>query len=269
MRFPRIRRAFTLIELLAVIAIVALLAGIVIGLRPENPKGLQGATQQVMSQLSLARQMATLSNIDDPTDDRRTNKYATVRTRLLILNDPSDSENHLRLMGIVYGAQRIPAGSTVAALTEAQITGNPAALWWYADSEPTKLPEGIYYVENKLPKLREILTSDARSITFGNAPTMRLAYPRRNPQQENGPDARTWYYYEFLADGTCNMRDTQSATDALGTTGTGARLMFVQAELPPGASQPDPKNPGVVGGVIITPRGKLLPITGLYEQKQN
>ncbi len=268
MRFPHIRRAFTLIELLAVIAIVGMLAAIVIGLQPGNPKGLQGATQQVMSQLSLARQMAMLANIDDPTDDNRTNTYATVRTRLIILNDPDDPDNHLRLMGIVHGAQRVARGAA-AALPESQLSGNPGALQWYGNSEPVKLPEGVYYVENRLPKLREILTSDARSVTFGNAPTMRLAYPRRNPQQENGAGARTWYYYEFLSDGSCNMRDVQSASDTTGQAGTGARIMFAQAELAPGATQPEPKSKEVVGGVIITPRGKLLPITGLYEQKQN
>lgn len=266
----RLRRAFTLIELLAVIGIIALLSLLVIGLQPTNPKGLEGATRQVQSALTLTRAKATLGNIDDPADTEGTNRYATVRARLLILNDPADPENHLRLMGIVHGAQVIRDGDTAAPKTEGQLANDTSALRWFASSEPMKLPEGVYYAENSLNALRAILRSDTeRNITFANAPTMRLDYPSRTGKKEGEGKARTWYYYEFLADGSCNSRDTATASDTAGTndSATGARLMFVEGALPPGATQPLPKNKEQVGGVIITPRGMLLPVTGLYEIK--
>ena len=267
----RLRRAFTLIELLAVIGIIALLSALVIGLKPENPKGLSGATQRVQSMLTLARSQAMLGNIDDPADTEGSNKYATVRTRLLILNDPEDPDNHLRLMGVAFGAQVIAKGSTAAPKTEADLSGDSSSLRWFAATEPMKLPEGVYYAENSLTALRAILRSDTeRNLTFSNTPTMKLDFPSRSGKKEGEGKSRTWYYYEFLADGSCNSRDTATASDTKGTSATGARLMFIEGDLPPGASQPLPKNGNkeIVGGMIITPRGMILPVTGLYEQKE-
>lgn len=265
----RARRAFTLIELLVVIAVVALLGALVLSISPGNPKGIKGATKQVESLLSLAQTQAklgTLNDPDEPTGETQRNRYGTVRARLLILNDKDDPVNHLRLMGIVVGAQVRSAGNTTPFKTEKEL--QEADLTWFAnDGAPVLLPDNIFYAENNLSALKNLLRSDAKNLTFANAPTMQLDYPKRSGQKSGS--GRTWYYYEFLADGSCNMRDDQSASDTSGTTGTGARLMIVEGILNPAQAQPtieNKENPRV-GGVIVTPRGKLLPITGLYEVK--
>ena len=107
----KLRRAFTLIELLAVIAIVALLAGIIAGLQTSSPVGLDGATRQAQSVFELARAKAMLSNNPDPDNVDPKNpvwKLYTPRSRVLILNDPND-DGHLRKMTVIVGGQRIAA----------------------------------------------------------------------------------------------------------------------------------------------------------------
>ena len=108
------RRAFTLVELLVVVAIVALLAGTVgLNLRSlgENT-ALQAAQATVASLCSAARGRAALTGRN---------------ARLLLAADPADIECHLRYLQIVH---EDPAGSDR----------------WLAEGSGVYLPRGVYVV---------------------------------------------------------------------------------------------------------------------------
>lgn len=187
----RRRAAFTLIELMTVLAIMLLIGGIVFALRPENPEGLPGA-QRVASETFLIAQMRA---VQSPNPDRNPaeNPLHNIRTRVLILNDPNSPGMHLRLMRIIVGGTR--------RLEE----GKAADYRWYATEPDAVLPDGIYMVA---PDAKGIRDKRRSTITpnEGNKSVMRLNIEPSLESQPEGSGDREWYFYEFNNDGTSNMK---------------------------------------------------------------
>ena len=256
----KLRRAFTLIELLAVIAIVALLAGIVAGLQTSSPVGLDGATRQAQSVFELARAKAMLSNNPDPDNVDPKNpvwKLYTPRARVLILNYPND-DGHLRKMTVVVGGQRIATTSGTQPKSEKNL--QESDLVWYSASDPTTLPADFFFVPDGADNTavtKAILRSDMLNKTFTSTQKMNVNVGRRTAQTSgSGP---SWYYYEFLPSGAANMTDRNDVT--------GARFMITEAQLNPQTKKLEAKGDkkDIVGGFLILRPGNLVPINKISE----
>lgn len=256
----KLRHAFTLIELLAVIAIIALLAGIVAGLQTSSPVGLDGATRQAQSTFELARAKAMLSSNPDPDNVDPKNpvwKLYTPRSRVLILNDPNN-DGHLRKMAVIVGGQRIAANSSTQPKSEKNL--QESDLVWYTASEPTTLPADFYFVPDGADNqavTKPILRSDMMNKTFPSTPKMNVLVGTNKAQPSGtGP---SWYYYEFLSSGAANMTDRNDVT--------GARFMITEAQLNPQSKKLEAKGDkkDIVGGFLILRPGNLVPINKISE----
>ncbi len=258
----RIRRAFTLVELLAVIAVIALLATLLAGLRPGSPKGLDGATQQAQSMFQLARSQAMLANNLDP--DYPDDRLYTPRARVIILNDQTDTENHLSRMGVILGGQLVDPKTGRNRYTGGEIKGEKdlqeSDLVWYAVGEGATLPKGFYYVDNANKAVtKAILKSDVENKTFPSTPTMRVEFPRRKAQRTGS--GKTWYFYEFLSSGAANMSDKADVT--------GARFIVMEGEINPATKELTAiaGKENIVGGLLILRPGTTVSINKKYEAK--
>ena len=94
----RLRRGFTLVELLVVITIILMISGLFLGLSPGDGGGLAAGQRIVGSSLRTLRAMALMNRGAGTSGVTYAPRY-----RLLILNDPDDEVNHLRQFVIAVG----------------------------------------------------------------------------------------------------------------------------------------------------------------------
>lgn len=132
----RARRGFTLVELMIVISVILILAGMMLAIRPTNPEGLANGQRMLASTLRSARAQAMANRAALPKPAGLTLNWAPAdfRYRVLIKNDPSDPDRHLREVLIAIGVRGLGASTTAAKYT------------WFSPDPSIMLPPGVFFV---------------------------------------------------------------------------------------------------------------------------
>lgn len=181
------RRAFTLIEVLTVIAIIGIIAAVVVGLRPGNPRSLEDARRVVATEFRAAQgRVLTGANPDrDPDENERVN----IRTGILILNDPDDVERHMRFIQPIVGG------------TESVDKTDLDDYYWYAAGEGTLLPQGVFFVAPDAPGV------SVRSVIqpVEGTSEVKIDPDNRAKGQKFGEGRKNWYVYLFDSNGQTYM----------------------------------------------------------------
>jgi len=244
--------AFTLVEMLVVVAMVGILASIV-GFEMKNSSqgmSLGNAQRGLLSMLRAAQTAAKVHN---------------TRSRLIIFADQTNwvsgdspsaatiNAKLLRLYGVIYASSDDPNLTA-----DGSATGKPY-LTWKAFNDGAELPEGIYFVPSKssgfatnLPSFattQNAVTSDFTYVPptslddhFGTTTgTMQVYYPLDVPSLEGQGDF--WYFIEFAPDGVfynANKNNNiilgaavQNTPSTISFQGTGEHpsLLFTGAQL--------------------------------------
>lgn len=226
------RKGFTLVELLAVMGIVMILAAVIIAIQPGNPQGLRASLDSAIGIFRGAKLRATSTENPDRNPD--TNKFYNIRSRVLVLNDPGNQDEHLRLLRVIVGG------------TRTQDATDTANYFWYVTDIDTVLPSGTYYVEPDETSLQESRRSRITNRDGGGR-TMRLNYNPTVIAQAEGSGDREWYYYEFNHDGTSNM--------------FAASFMISEGDWDPANKKVIFRNKENVTGFVILPNGNVIPFT--------
>lgn len=215
----RLRRAFTLVELLVVITIILLLSGIFLGLSPGNGGGLPAAQMMLSSSLRSVRAMALMNRGTMGTGISYNSRY-----RLLILNDPTDQANHLRQFVIAIGGVN---AASAGAVDPSTITDTSASQYtWFSPESPSVLPNGVFFIPPKNDTTTTInppaggLTANTRRSVIGpildNAGNSKdntssppwMMYATLNQPTSLGNmtpyNPKKWYYVELQATGASN-----------------------------------------------------------------
>lgn len=223
------RRGFTMVELLAVICIILILGGVMLAIRPGNPQGLGSATRSAIAAFDRARFQA--QNNYNPDRDAETNKLYNIRSRVLILNDSANPDEHLRLLRVVVGG------------TRNQNTTSTSSYIWYALENDVVLPSGVYYVEPTDSFFPATRRSRITNRDTANK-TMRLDYAPTVEGQADGSGDKEWYFYEFNNDGTTNMY--------------AASFMISEGDWDPSAKAVVFRNKDNIDGFAIVPNGTTI-----------
>lgn len=132
----RSRRGFTLVELMIVISVILILAGMMLAIRPTNPEGLANGQRMLASTLRSARAQAMANRAALPKPAGLTLNWAPAdfRYRVLIKNDPADPDRHLREVMIAIGVRGLGASTSAAKYA------------WFSPDPSIMLPPGIFFV---------------------------------------------------------------------------------------------------------------------------
>lgn len=218
------KRAFTLIEVLTVIAIIGIIASVIVGLRPGNPRGLEDARRVASAEFRVAQSRALLgANPDrDPTQTERFN----IRSAVLVLNDPDDTDRHLRFIRTIVGG------------TDSLDKTDLADYYWYAAGEGVSLPQGVFFVAPDESGVK------ARSVV---QPTEGSSQVRIDPDNRAGGQqfgsGKTWYAYLFDSNGQTYM--------------TKAVFMLAQGQLNASTGKVDFGDDPFVSGFVVHRSGAL------------
>jgi len=244
-----LRRAFTLVEMLVVVAMIGILAAVVGFSMKNGSQGMSLANAQrgLLSMLRAAQTAAKVHN---------------TRARLIIFADQTNwvsgdsptaatiNAKLLRFYGVIFASSDDP--NLVDDL------GKPY-FRWQAFNDGAELPEGIYFVPSKssgfATNLPPYATADnAVSSDYTYVPPsslddhfgtttglMQVYYPLEVPSNENQGD--WWYFIEFAPDGVfynanknnniilgAGLQNTASTISFQGT-GEHPSLMFTGAQL--------------------------------------
>lgn len=135
-RPARSRRGFTLVELMIVISVILILAGMILAIQPTNPEGLANGQRMLGSTLRSARAqaMANRAALPKPAGLNLNWAPADFRYRVLIKNDPTDPDRHLREVIIAIGVRGLGASTSAAKYA------------WFSPDPSIMLPPGIFFV---------------------------------------------------------------------------------------------------------------------------
>jgi len=240
---PRGRRGFTLVELMIVISVILILAGMMLAIQPTNPEGLANGQRMLASTLRSARAQAMANRAALPRPAGLTLNWAPAdfRYRVLIKNDPTDPDRHLREVLIAIGVRGLGASTAAAKYA------------WFSPDPSIMLPPGVFFVPpvaNAAPATgftNPAVTMPAGVNLAGTSSATRLSrisaladptgitagtFDQPNPTGSQAPmmlyrpifapnisttvvnfdnsvhtaaqGGKQWYYVEFGADGTSN-----------------------------------------------------------------
>jgi prepilin-type N-terminal cleavage/methylation domain-containing protein len=236
---------FTLLELMAVLAIVGIIMGAIVGLRSDNPEGLNGAARISESVFRTARGVALLS--PNPDENPETNPLYNIRARVLILRDSERQsvvlqEDKCRRMRVIVGGTRKP-----------EETKPEQYVWYGTKGADTVLPKGIFMVapdaEGMEGRVSKITNKDGTEVT------MKLNFEPDKRAQTHGSGDTEWYFYEFNSDGTANMNMSV--------------FMVADGRWDPEKKQPVFANRNSVAGFCITPSGSTVGYTDVAEMNKS
>lgn len=206
--FTKLKRAFTLIEILTVVAIIGLISLVIIGLQPNNPHGLDDACRLASQQFRAAQAQAVLGH--NPDRDPETNKRYNIRTAVLVLNNEEDEERHLRYIVPIIGG------------TDDESKTNIDDYYWYAvnGNGGTMLPKGVYFVP---PTETSITHSEINPLEGGIEVTLD---PTLEPGGKRfGTGKQKWYAYYYDSNGQTYMTQaTFMVAEGLWMPGNGIRF---------------------------------------------
>lgn len=181
------KRGFTLIEILTVIAIIGIIASIIVGLRPGNPRGLEDARRIASAEFRVAQARAVLgANPDrDPANTERFN----IRAGVLVLDAPDDTERHLRFIQPIVGG------------TDSADKTSVSDYYWYSAGDGTLLPQGVFFVA---PDASGV---DVRSVVqpLEGSSQVKIDPDSRAGGQKFGTGKKNWYVYLFDSNGQTYM----------------------------------------------------------------
>ncbi len=205
----RARRAFTLIEILTVVAIIGLVAVIIIGLQPGNPHGMDDACRIAATEFKIARSQAVMGA--NPDREPENNKRYNIRSAVLVLNDEDDEERHLRYIVPIVGG------------TDDESKTDISDYYWYAcsDNAGTLLPEGVYFVPPDEGGLsaHSVLTPIDGNNEVSIDPTLEAG------GKTFGSGGKKWYVYYFDSNGQTYMsKATFMVAEGVWMPGSGVKF---------------------------------------------
>lgn len=184
----RAKRAFTLIEILTVVAIIGIISVVIIGLQPNNPHGIDDACRLAAQQFKAAKAQAVLGH--NPDLDPETYPRYNIRTAILVLNNEDDDERHLRHIVPIIGG------------TDDESKTDLSDYYWYAvnGNAGITLPQGVYFVP---PTESGIQHSEISPIEGNIEVTLD---PSLEPGGKRfGEGNQKWYAYYFDSNGQTYM----------------------------------------------------------------
>ncbi len=161
----RTRAGFTLIEIMVVIALIALLALGIGKAQPSVESALNGAVRSLGGLVKVARAEAA---------------QRAVKSRILIGNLNANTENYLHFAGIAVWQEENKASGQTAG--------------WIATTSNVTLPGGIYFSWENMEKY-------GKAGGSGKPDTMKFDFTKSEPQDDNS-GTEEFYYYEFSPEGS-------------------------------------------------------------------
>lgn len=180
------RRGFTLIEILTVIAIIGIIATVIVGLRPGNPRGLEDARRIASAEFRVAQARALLGANPDR-DPANVDRY-NIRAGILVLDDENDPDRHLRYIQPIVGG------------TDSMDSTSLSDYYWYAAGEGVLLPQGVYFVEPN-----STITSRSVVQPIEGQQQVSIEPDNRSRGQKFGSGSKKWYLYLFDTNGQTYM----------------------------------------------------------------
>ena len=215
------RKGFTLVELLVVITIILLIAGLFLGLNPGDGGGLAAGQRMLGSSIRTLRAMALMNRGHGGTGITHAQRY-----RLLILNDPDDEVNHLRQIVIAVGGVSSTDLVNGNPVTAGINTSSLPYKWYSPDDSVQMLPKGVVFVppasdvgttmqlavasgtrRSNIGQVADNITTSGQDFPTTNPPTMKYApvsQPTALAAMGTDFNAKTWYYIELQPTGASN-----------------------------------------------------------------